>query len=204
MKVFFEFGLIDILDNKTIYMKCIEKLIGSETGAAERMRKLRSKNDKSLPIPNNVTHELQNDYIEIEKDIEIDIEKDINKRFNKFLSDHFEIIYNRYPRKEGKKIAFRHYKATVKTEGDLRDINNALDNYIKHLQKNRTEPGFIKMASTWFNNWKDWVDYKEASVPAVSPESKATKTIFEDKDAMEKVKNTDPAKVREMLNKKGF
>lgn len=73
MKVLIELKMVEILDDSTIYMAEVLKITGSETAAAERMRKSR-KNQKLLAGCNNV----QKSYTEIEKEIELDkeIEKD--------------------------------------------------------------------------------------------------------------------------------
>jgi hypothetical protein len=68
----------------------------------------------------------------------------------------FEDIFIKYPNKDGKKDALRHFTASVKTDQDWQDINKALENY---LNSDRVKKGFIKNASTWFNNWEDWIDY---------------------------------------------
>lgn len=75
-------------------------------------------------------------------------------------SGGFELVWKDYPRREGKKTAERHYNASVKTMKDFLDIQNALSNYVGQLRMNRTELQFTKMGSTWFNNWRDYVDYK--------------------------------------------
>jgi uncharacterized protein YdaU (DUF1376 family) len=80
----------------------------------------------------------------------------------KMLSERketFERIWTRYPSKDGKKEAERHFRATVHTDDDLRDIHQALDRYLGMLQKNPTRPP--KNGSTWFNNWQDWIDWEE-------------------------------------------
>lgn len=71
--------------------------------------------------------------------------------------DQFAKLYNRYPRKLGKKAAIRHYYASVKTERDRENIEKALDNYIEHCKKLSSQQ-YIQHASTWFNNWQDWVN----------------------------------------------
>ena len=93
MKMFIDLNMIEMLDDATIYMNEVEKLIGSETAAAERMRKSR-KNQKFLTECNNVTdkcNNVQKCYTEIdiekekekekelEKETEIDIEKEKEK-----------------------------------------------------------------------------------------------------------------------------
>lgn len=74
MKVLIELKMIEMLDDSTIYMSEVLKITGSETAAAERMRKSRNK-QKLLAECNNV----QNCYTEIEKEIEKDKEIDIVK-----------------------------------------------------------------------------------------------------------------------------
>ena len=70
----------------------------------------------------------------------------------------FEDIWKRYPNKDGKKDALKHFKATVKGNGDWDKINLALDNYLAHLQVETWKKP--KNGSTWFNNWEDWVEVK--------------------------------------------
>jgi hypothetical protein len=71
------------------------------------------------------------------------------------VETRFNLIWNQYPNKDGKKAAERHFNASVKTDQDWRDINQALDNYLKDDKVIR---GYIKNGSTWFNNWKDWIN----------------------------------------------
>ena len=77
---------------------------------------------------------------------------------NIIYSPNFDEIYKDYPNKDSKKEAERHFNASVKTEQDFKDIKKALVNYKKHLKKEDWKKP--KSAKTWFNNWRDWVDYK--------------------------------------------
>jgi hypothetical protein len=72
-----------------------------------------------------------------------------NSRFS------FSEIWDKYPNKDGKKYAERSFYGSVKTDQDWIDINAALNNYIN---SEKVLKGFIKNGSTWFNNWKDWVN----------------------------------------------
>lgn len=74
----------------------------------------------------------------------------------------FDLIWGKYPNKDGMKAAKRHFQASVKTMQDWMDIQNALTNYLKSP---KVLEGFIKNGSTWFNNWRDWVNYKGVSIP---------------------------------------
>ncbi len=81
-----------------------------------------------------------------------------NKEKKENVDLKFEEIWKRYPNKDGKKDALKHFRATVKGNGDWDKINMALDNYLAHLKvKTWKEP---KNGSTWFNNWEDWVEVK--------------------------------------------
>lgn len=71
----------------------------------------------------------------------------------------FENIWSRYPLKDGKINAEKKFKALVQTEEDWLAINKALDNYLGHLKANAWKRA--KNGDTWFNNWRDWVNWVE-------------------------------------------
>lgn len=76
MKIFIDLNMIDILDDSTIYMAEVTKLIGSETAGASRVRKYREK-QKALQC--NTDETKCNTEIDIEKEKELYIEKDVDK-----------------------------------------------------------------------------------------------------------------------------
>jgi hypothetical protein len=71
---------------------------------------------------------------------------------------HFEPLWSNYPSRVNKKDALRHFNATVKCKEDVEKITSALENY---KNSKRVKDGFIQNGSTWFNNWQDWIDFKE-------------------------------------------
>lgn len=83
MKVFTQFGMVDLLEDKTIYMAEVQKLIGSaaDNDNANRQRRFReAKKEQLLPSRYaSVTKSNESKSIEIEKDIEI--EKRKSRRF---------------------------------------------------------------------------------------------------------------------------
>lgn len=85
------------------------------------------------------------------------IQKTIIQKKNVYLP-LFNELWLKYPNKDGKKDAIRHFNSTVKTEEDVKNIRIALNNYIN---SERVKKGFIKNGSAWFNNWCDWIEYKE-------------------------------------------
>lgn len=83
--------------------------------------------------------------------------KEVKKERSKPSSDiesFFEELWQAYPRKDGKKEALRHYKASVKTEADMDRINDALGNYLESVVDKELQ--YIKTGKVWFNNWQDW------------------------------------------------
>lgn len=83
MKVFEQLQMIEILDDETIYMLETEKMIGSETAAAERKRRQRAaantaKTASLTATCDNVTNASRNSHIELEKEKEK--EKDIEEK----------------------------------------------------------------------------------------------------------------------------
>lgn len=89
LSIFTELKMIEVYDDMTIYMNEVQKLIGSETAAAERMRKSRKK-QKVLAECNNV----QKCYTEIEKETEIhkEIEKREREKSQKEITDLFNSL----------------------------------------------------------------------------------------------------------------
>ena len=77
MKMFIELNMMDVLEDRTIYMAEVEKLIGSEAWSTERSRRCREKK-KLLQCNTDATS--CNEEIDIEKDKEIDKEKESKKK----------------------------------------------------------------------------------------------------------------------------
>ena len=87
MKLFIELKMIEVMDDKTIYMAEVNKLIGSEWTSAERVRNYRNRL-KALPCNTDVTE--SNTEIDIEKDI--DKEKDNSKPQKRFTKPTLEEV----------------------------------------------------------------------------------------------------------------
>lgn len=85
--------------------------------------------------------------------------KDKNKDRNKEKETEFLEIWSQYPNKAGKTRAFERFVSSVKSEDDLQAIREALKRYLKHLQENTWKQA--QDGKTWFNNWRDWINYVE-------------------------------------------
>ena len=79
MSLFLELNMIEVMDDQTIYMNEVERLIGSETDSAERVRRHRLSTKNALHGNTDVT--TSNESVtqskskrkSIEKDIELDV-----------------------------------------------------------------------------------------------------------------------------------
>ncbi len=105
---------------------------------------------------------MQTECTSIEVEVENEVEKDLNN--NTFNPEKkFEEAWTVYP-KEGrikKKMAKRHYLATVKTQEDHERLIVGIKNYIASVESRRAN-GHQSLqwqnASTWFNDWQSWPD----------------------------------------------
>lgn len=73
-------------------------------------------------------------------------------------------IWSQYPNKSGKTKAEERFMRSVKTDGDLQAIREALKRYLQHLQVNTWKQP--QDGKTWFNSWRDWVDFQEGGKTA--------------------------------------
>ena len=83
--------------------------------------------------------------------------KDINN-----ISTEFEILWELYPRKEGKAKALKAYEKARKNGTTFDDVKQGIEAYRRQTEALKTATEYIKHGSTWFNNecWKD--EYKQA------------------------------------------
>lgn len=69
----------------------------------------------------------------------------------------FETLYLRYPRRgEGKTKGMLKLKKSITSEEQFRRFETALNNYITLIEVSRRERQYIKMWSTFCNNWEDY------------------------------------------------
>lgn len=74
----------------------------------------------------------------------------------------FEALYKLYPRKgEGKSKGLDKLRKTIRTEEDYLRVHKAITNYIALIEKTNRSPEYIKMWSTFCNNWEDYESAEE-------------------------------------------
>ena len=100
----------------------------------------------------------------------VDTKQEVKNEKNEknIYKPNFEAVWLKYPSKVKRKESEKHFYSTVKTEKDFDTINRALDNYKNHLAANDWKKP--QNGSTWFNNWRDWIDCEE---PGLQPPRKA-------------------------------
>jgi len=157
IKIFQDFNLLSVCDDGTIYLNRIKEMVGSETHSSVRKRIYR---EKQTAIENNkqqgVLGQSPSDVPPMSHRVKSKEIRDKNIIPAELVSK-FELIWEKYPKKLGKKAALKHYSATVKSLDDFTLIEKALVNYTDSLRKNGTEDKYIQNGSTWFNNWHDWI-----------------------------------------------
>jgi predicted phage replisome organizer len=188
MELFIEFGLIEVMDNDTIYMRCVQQLIGSETDAAKRMRDHRKKQDlKQLPKRNIVTTKLKQCNTEKDKDKKLDKKKDKKE-------DMFNEFWDFYPRKISKTDTKNAFMKQIK----INEYNNfikAVLNYKNYIVINKIEDKFIKHGSTFINKdrWKEWFDFKgennEKNIGTSNASTQGTGEKISDEEIAKKYSN---------------
>ena len=94
---------------------------------------------------------------------------DNNDKNDKNITDNFNSLWGTYPIKEGKKEAFKHYKASLGAGDRHIDIKQALENYINKVKVENIRTQYIKHGKTFFNNWKDYLNYKPIPKDLIYP-----------------------------------
>jgi len=87
-------------------------------------------------------------------------EKNIKKDLSEISFD-FEALYQKYPRKIGKKKGIEFLNRYVKNTEQYENISKAIENYAAHCKIQKTESQFIKHFSTFLNCWEDWQSMPE-------------------------------------------
>lgn len=146
MKILTELKMVELLDDSTIFMTEVNKMIGCETKWAEKKRIYRQKSQPK--IEDNTQQE-----------IKIDTKKDdntINNTTNKEVKEkNFAMFWKAYPRKINKANALKTFN---KIDVKLFDtIMIALENHKKCEQWTKDNGKYIPHASTWLNakRWED-------------------------------------------------
>ncbi|GAG10247.1 unnamed protein product [marine sediment metagenome] len=90
----------------------------------------------------------------------------------------FDLIWQKYPRKIDKSIAFDRFKAQVKTEDDLQLIGVAVKKFAAEMEREARPWDKILYGGTWFNKrWRDWAEFVPPKTPEEVRASKPFKMV---------------------------
>jgi len=182
LATFKKFGMIEIKKNDFIFVNNWDKhqnIEGLEKIKEQNRIRQQKHREKQKEIEGQVSNVKSRDGNAVE-------ENRIDKnRIDNIYIVQFEELWKQYPKAIGKKEALKHFTASVKTPEDLDNIKKALTNY---SQSKRVKDGYVQNGSTWFNNWTDWINFKEVG---------KDKHGFISKDC-------DVEKTKEQLRKEGF
>lgn len=77
--------------------------------------------------------------------------------YEKEVLEHFDHVWKLYPKKEGRAMALKHFRAQIRTEEDWDSLLLAIKNYTDKIDREGTMLKFVKNGSTFFNqNWRDY------------------------------------------------
>jgi uncharacterized phage protein (TIGR02220 family)/predicted phage replisome organizer len=137
MKIFLELKMIEVLEDETIYMNEIKKMLGTETYWAEKRREQRKIEKQKIleigqcptgvqPMSNVSKQEIDID-IELDKDKEIDIEKDIIP-YQEIIDYLNQVCSTKYRYVESHK---KHIRARWNEKYTLDDFKTVIDKKAK-------------------------------------------------------------------------
>lgn len=130
IETFINLELVEILDDGTIFMREIQKLIGSETGSAERQREYRKKQKELESVTMSRQCLLENREQSIENRIERDLYKDIANLFDMGLNSEAQQLADYCKRYDPNKKQYRAIKEAV-FDPNVRHI----DQYVEAIMK---------------------------------------------------------------------
>lgn len=180
LDLFLELGLVEREVDDTLIMTKVADMTGNTSAEdnAERQRRYRERqkeakkqecNANVTERNENVTEECNanvtepvtkhNESIEY-RDKSIELRDNNNMSKNETFSDEFEVLWDRYPRKDGKKKALVHYKAARRDGVTFETISQGLNKYLEYIRLEKIQTRYIKIGSTWFCGrcWDD--EYK--------------------------------------------
>ena len=204
IKIFTQLNMMEVLDDGTLYMNEVNKMIGSavDNDNANRQRRFRER-QKELALQERYGSVTKNNE---SKSIEIDIEKEIDnkKEISKEKSDTFETFWKAYPKKVGKEKCFNWFKSHKVDSDLLKKMLNKIEEYKN--TKQWSNPQYIPHPYTWLNQgrWDDEIETNDNFTSQSKyeiPWEEATYTLEDEILFFKSVqKNNDFATLQKNLN----
>lgn len=100
----------------------------------------------------------------------------------------FGILYEGYPRKEGKHKGLALCRSQIKSQEDYDQLKLAIERYSEHIKIKSIESKFIKLFSSFISGgqWRDWLDLQTGTSSGVKKQT--TLELLMDLEAADKAK----------------
>lgn len=125
LKIFTELDMIEVREDKTIYMTELPKMLGSEVASAERVRAFRARQKEKEALLGNANVTPAKQLVTQEKELDKDIEKESSKK--EYIKNN---IYINYAREE------ETYESIMNDFEVSPSVRPMVWNFIKHCQLN--------------------------------------------------------------------
>lgn len=167
IEIFKQLKLMEILDDKTIYMTQTQQMLGQETEWAVKKREYREK-QKQILIEQGTRTTMENEGNKDNMDnmdivlIDGDDEKE-QKEIKVDYDELFDRFWKAYPKKVGKDKCSRWFKTHKVTEDFVNDLVLSLQKQSKSQQWSKNKGQYIPHPYTWLNRggWNDELEYAE-------------------------------------------
>ena len=184
MELFRSLGMVEILDDQTIYMNEVSKMLGAETYWAEKKREQRQKAKLNLSETPQIGHcpsEVQTvqvmSKVEIEKEIDIELDKDIEKEKDKKkkkkpANADFTSLISSYTSNENlieALNAFVEMRISIKAKPTERAMKMLLNKLDKMTQSD--DEKILILENSIMNNWKDVYELKNQQRGSLNAQS---------------------------------
>lgn len=125
LKIFTELDMIEVREDKTIYMTELPKMLGSEVASAERVRAFRARQKEKEALLGNANVTPAKQLVTQEKELDKDIEKELSKK--EYIKND---IYIYHAREE------ETYESIMNDFEVSPSVRPMVWNFIKHCQLN--------------------------------------------------------------------
>lgn len=150
LKIFTELDMIEVREDKTIYMTELPKMLGSEVASAERVRAFRARQKEKEALLGNANVTPAKQLVTQEKELDKDIEKELNKK--EYIKNN---IYINHAREE------ETYESIMNDFEVSPSVRPMVWNFIKHCQLNGRTLTNDKLSGILFEMDKQRLDDDE-------------------------------------------
>lgn len=150
LKIFTELDMIEVREDKTIYMTELPKMLGSEVASAERVRAFRARQKEKEALLGNANVTPAKQLVTQEKELDKDIEKELSKK--EYIKND---IYINHAREE------ETYESIMNDFEVSPSVRPMVWNFIKHCQLNGRTLTNDKLSGILFEMDKQRLDDDE-------------------------------------------